>query len=153
MTVTCCPLQTWIPKSLPGMTYPLATMSTVLWEALRYCITLRCVVPMGLVMSWPSRLLFGPALLRANNPLKNVSSEFKLLCKKVEPLHFIQAGLRVVLSTAYSNFANKVPFFSRTFSRLIAKGKRCSVTDTIDLPVATWVRLLIPFIFEQLRLV
>jgi len=51
----------------------------------------------------------------ANNPLKNVSSGFELLCKKAEHLHFIQAALQVVLSTICGNFANKVACFSRIF--------------------------------------
>jgi len=38
-------------------------------------------------------LLFGSAIFHANNPLKNVSSEFALPCKKAAPFHFIQATL------------------------------------------------------------
>jgi len=42
--------------------------------------------------------LFGSAILYANNPLKDVSSEFVLLCKKAAPFHFIQATPQLVLS-------------------------------------------------------
>jgi len=51
--------------------------------------------------------LFGSAILHANNPLKNVSSEFVLLCKKAAPFHFIQAIPRLVSSALIGNFANK----------------------------------------------
>jgi len=72
-------------------------------------------------------LSIGSAMLHANNPLKDVSSEFQLLYMKAEPLHFIQAATRVVFSTIYGNFAYIVASFSCTFSHLIAKGhvKRC----------------------------
>jgi len=48
-----------------------------------------------------------------------------------EPLHFIQAALRVVLSTIYGNFAHILAGFSCIFSRLIAKGhvKRWSMRE------------------------
>jgi len=52
--------------------------------------------------------LFGSAILHANNPLKNVSSEFALLCKKTAPLHFIQATPPHVLFALIGNFANKL---------------------------------------------
>jgi len=51
--------------------------------------------------------LLGSALLHANNPLKNVSSQFVLLCKKAAPLHFIQATPQLVLSALIGNFADK----------------------------------------------
>jgi len=66
-------------------------------------------------------LLFGSAILHANNPLKNVSSEFLLLCKKTTPLHFIQATHQLVLSALIGNFANKVAWFSCIVSHPIAK--------------------------------
>ena len=64
-----------------------------------------------------------PAILHANNPLKNVSSKFVLLCKKAAPLHFIQATPQLVLSALLGNFANKVARFSdsRIVSHPIAK--------------------------------
>ena len=64
-----------------------------------------------------------PAILHANNPLKNVSSEFVLLCKKAAPLHFIQATPQLVLYALLGNFANKVARFSdsRIVSHPIAK--------------------------------
>jgi len=65
--------------------------------------------------------LFGSAILHANNPLKNVSSEFVLVCKKAAPLHFIQATLQLVLSGLIGNFANKVACFSRVVLHPIAK--------------------------------
>jgi len=65
--------------------------------------------------------LFGSAILHANNPLKNVSSEFVLLCKKPAPLHFIQATPQLVLSALIGNFCNTVACFSRIFSHPIAK--------------------------------
>ena len=55
------------------------------------------------------------------NPLKKVSSEFVLLCKKAAPLHFIQATPRLLLSALIGNFANKVACFSHIASHLIAK--------------------------------
>jgi len=102
-------------------------------------ITLRCMVRLGLMMSWPSRFLLSSAIFNANNPLKNVSSEFELLCKKTEP----QAAPRVVLSTIYSSFAYKVACFSPIFSHLIAKGhvKCCSLREQL------------PLIFEQFKLI
>jgi len=52
-----------------------------------------------------------------NNPLKNVSSEFVLLCKRAAPLHFIQATPHLVLSALIGNFANKVAcFYSYSFA-------------------------------------
>ena len=96
-------------------------MPTVLWETLRCCITLHCMVRFGLTMSWPSMFLFGSTILHANNPLKNVSSEFVLLCKKAAPLHFIQATPQLVLSPLIGIFANKVACFSRIVSHPIAK--------------------------------
>ena len=68
--------------------------------------------------------LFGSAILHANNPLKNVSSEFVLLRKKAAPLHFIQAAPRLVLSALIGNFADKVACFSRVVSYPIAKKPR-----------------------------
>jgi len=65
--------------------------------------------------------LFGSAILHANNPLENVSSEFVLFCKKAAPLHFIQATPQLVLSALIGNFANKVACFSRIVSHPIAK--------------------------------
>jgi len=65
--------------------------------------------------------LFGSAIPHANNPLKNVSSEFVLLCKKTAALHFIQATLQLVLSALIGNFANKVACFNRIVSYPIAK--------------------------------
>jgi len=66
--------------------------------------------------------LFGSAILHANNPLKNVSSEFVLLCKKAAPLHFIQATSQLVLYALIGNFANKVACFSHIVSHPTAKG-------------------------------
>jgi len=103
---------------LPGFAYPLATMPTVLWETLGCCITLHCVMRLVLIMSWPSMFLFGSAILHANNPLKNVSSEFVLLSKKAAPLRFIPATLQLVLSALMGNFANKVACFSPAFLNL-----------------------------------
>ena len=65
--------------------------------------------------------LSGSAILRAHNPLKNVSSEFVLLCKKATPLHFIQATPQLVLSALLGNFANKVTCFSQIVSHPIGK--------------------------------
>jgi len=65
--------------------------------------------------------LFGSAILHANNPLKIVSSEFVLVCKKAAPLHFIQAAPQLVLSALTGNFANKVACFSRIVSHPNAK--------------------------------
>ena len=123
----------------------------VLWETLRFCIPLHWVVRLGLIMSWPSMFLFGSAILHANNPLKNVLSEFVLLCKKAAPLHFIQATPQLVLSALIGNFANKDAYFSRIVSHPIAKShvKPWSVREHD----ATWVWLLLPFVFEQLRLI
>jgi len=114
--VTYCAFQNWDPISLPGIAYPLATMATMLWETLCCCITLHCVVRLGLIISLPSMFLFGSGILHANNPLKNVSSEFVLLCKKAAPLHFIQVTPHLVLSALIGNFANKVACFSRIVS-------------------------------------
>ena len=119
--MTCCTFQHWDPISLPGIAYPLATMSTVLWETLRCCITLNCVVRFGLIMSWRNMFQFGSAILHANNPLKNVSSEFVLLCKNAGPFHFIQSTPQLVLFTLIANFANNVAYFSRIVSYPIAK--------------------------------
>jgi len=60
-------------------------------------------------------------MLHANNPLKNVSSEFVLLRKKSAPLRFIQATPQLVLSALIGNFANKVACFSHIVSHSIAK--------------------------------
>ena len=65
LTVTCCTFKNWDPISLPGIAYPLATMLTVLWETLRCCITLYCVVRLGLIMSWPNMFQFGSPILHA----------------------------------------------------------------------------------------
>jgi len=65
--------------------------------------------------------LFASAILHANNPLKNVSSEFVLLSKKAVPFHFIQAAHQLVLSALIGNFANKVACFGRIVSHPIAK--------------------------------
>jgi len=75
--------------------------------------------------------LFGSAMLHTKNPLKNVSSEFVLLCKKVAPLHFIQATPHLVLSALIGNFANKVTCFIPIVSHPIAKShvKRWSVRE------------------------
>jgi len=149
--VTC--LHFKIETLIPGfaLAYPLATMSTVLWQTLRCCITLHCVMRLGLIMSWPSMFLLLSAIFRANNPLKNVSSEFLLFCKKAVPLHFIQAAPQLVLSALIGNFANKVACFSRIVSHPIAQShvKPWSVREHDT----TWVRLLLPFVFEQLRLI
>ena len=142
-------VRTWVrqtcflPRALANLVTPLTTMPTVLWETLCCCITLRCVVHLGLVMSWPSMFRFGSAILHANIPLKNVSSEFVLFCKKAAPLHFIQAAPRVVLSAIIGNFANKFAYFSRIFSHPVAKihvPKRCSMREHD----ATWIRLFLP---------
>ena len=128
-----------IETLLPGFAYPLATMPTVLWDTLRYCITLHCVVRFGLIMSWPSMFVFGSAILHANNPLKNVTSEFVLLCKNTAPFHFIQAIPQLVLSALIVNFANNVACFSRIVLHPIAKShvKPWSVREHDT----TWVRL------------
>ena len=91
-------------------------MPTVLWETLRCCITLHCVVRLGLIMSWPSMFLFRSAIFPAINPLKNVSSEFLVLCKKAAPFHFIDSTPQLVLSALIGNFANNVECFSRIVS-------------------------------------
>ena len=118
-------------------------MPTVLWETLRCCITLHCVVSLALIMSWPSMFLFGSAIPHANNPLKNVSSQFALFCKKAAPLHFIQASPQLMLSTLIGNFANKVAGFRRIVLHPIAKShvKPWSVREH----GTTWVRLFLPF--------
>jgi len=133
---------------LPGVVYPLATMSTVLWQTLRCCITLHCVMRLELIMSWPSMFLFGSAILHANNSLKNVSSEFVLFCKKAVPLHFIQATPQLVLSALIGNFANKVVCFSRIVSHPIAKSH--VKPWTVREHDTTWIRLFLPFVFEEL---
>ena len=96
-------------------------MPTVLWETLRCCIALHCVVRLGLIMSWSSIFLFVSAILHANNPLKNALSEFVLVCQKAAPLHFIQAAPQLVLSALIGNFAKKVACFSRIVLHPIAK--------------------------------
>jgi len=64
---------------------------------------------------------------------------------------FTQATPRVVLSALIGNFAKKVACFSWIFSHPIAKNhiKRCSVREHD----ATWDRLFLPFVSEQLRLI
>jgi len=125
-------------------------MLTVLWETLRCCIIPNRVVRVGLIMSRPSMFLFGLAILHANNPLKNVSSEFVFLCKKAAPLHFILASSQLMLSALIGNFTNKVSCFSHVVSHPIAKShvNPWSVREHDT----TWVRLLLPFVFEQSRL-
>ena len=95
--------------------------------------------------------LFGSAILYANNPIKNVSFEFVLLCKTAAPMHFNQATPRLVLSALIGNFANKVACFSRIVSHPIAK------SQVKPWPVrehgTAWVLLFLPFVFEQLRLI
>jgi len=88
--------------------------------------------------------LFGSAILHANNPLKNVSSEFVLICKKAAPFRFIQPAPQLVLSALIGNFANKVACFGRIASHPIAKShvKPWSVRDDD----ATWVRQFFPFV-------
>ena len=108
--MTCCTFKNWVPSA--WLRIPtIATMPTVLWETLRCFITLHCVVRLRLITSWPSMFLSGSAILHANDPFKNVSSEFVLLCKKAEPLLFIQATPKLVLSALFDNFANKVACF------------------------------------------
>jgi len=65
--------------------------------------------------------LFGSAILHANNLLKNVSSEFVLLCKNAALLHFIQTTRQLVLSALIGNIANKVACFSCIVSHPVAK--------------------------------
>jgi len=146
--VTCCTFQNWDPST--WLRIPTSHNANRAVRNMRCCITLHCVVLLGLIMSWPSMFLFGSATLHTNNPLKNVSSEFVLLCKKVAPLHFIQATPHLVLSALIGNFANKVTCFMRIVSHPIAKShvKPWSVREHD----ATWVRLFLPFDFEQLRL-
>jgi len=140
---------------------PTSRNATALWETC-CCVTLRCVVRLRLIVSWPSKFLFGSALLHANKPLKNVPSEFEFPCKITEPLDFTQSASRVVSSTVYGNIINKIACFSRIF-HLIAKGhvKNCSMRDhdrytsrylSLTTWVATWVWLFLLFIFEQLKL-
>ena len=76
--------------------------------------------------------LFGSAILHANDPLKNVSSEFVLLCKKAAIFHFIQVTPQLELSALIGNFANKFACFSRIVSHPIAKShvKPWSVRET-----------------------
>jgi len=95
--------------------------------------------------------LFGSAIPHSNNPLRNVSSEFVLLCKKAAPFHFIQATPQLVLSALIGNFANKVACFSYIVSHPVAKShvKPWSVREHDT----TWVRLFLPFVFEKLRLI
>jgi len=89
--------------------------------------------------------LFGSALLHANNPLRNVSSEFVLLCKKGARLLFIQAIPQLVLSALTGNFADKFAGFSRIVSHPIAKShvKPWLVREHDT----TRVRLFLPFVF------
>jgi len=93
----------------------------------------------------------GSTKLHANNPLKNISSEFVLLSKKAAALHFIQVTPQLVLSALIGNFANKVACFSRIVSHPIAK------SQVKPWPVrehgTAWVLLFLPFVFEQLRLI
>jgi len=147
----CLAVHFKIESLLPDFAFPLATMPTVLWETLRCCIKLHCVVHFGLIMSWRSIFLFGLAILHANNPLKNISSDFVLLCKKAAPLHFIRATPRLVLSALTGNVANKVACFNRIVSHPVAKShvKPWSVREHDT----TWVRLFLPFVFEQLRVI
>jgi len=93
--------------------------------------------------------LFGSAILHAKNPLKNVSSEFIILCKKSAPFHFIQAKPELVL--LIGNFADKVACFRRIVSHPIAKShvKPWSVREH-DTARA---QLFHPSVFEQLRLI
>ena len=63
LTVTCCTFKNLDPISLPGIAYPLATMLTLLWVTLRCCMTLYCVVRLGLIMSWPNMFQFGSPIL------------------------------------------------------------------------------------------
>jgi len=65
--------------------------------------------------------LFGLVILYATNPLKNVSSEFVLPCKKAAPFHFIQGTPQLVLPALIGNFANKVACFRNIVSHPIAK--------------------------------
>jgi len=148
--VTCYRLHFKIEALLPGFAYPLVTMPTVLWETLRCCITLQCVVRLGLTMSWPSMFLFFRQYF-ANNPFNNVSPEFVLLCNKAASLRFFQATPQLVLSALTGNFANKVACFGRTVSHRVAKShvKPRSVREHDT----TWVRQFLPFVFEQLRLI
>ena len=139
-----------IESLLPGFAYPLATMPTVLWETLRRCITLHCVVRFGLIMSWPGMFLFGSAI-HANNPLKDVLFEFVLVCKKAAPFHFIQAAPQLVLSALIGNFTNIVTCCSRIVLHPIGKSrvKPWSVREHDTARVL----LFLPFVFEQLRLI
>ena len=132
------------------MAYPQATMPTVLWETLRCCITLHWVVRLGLIMSWPSIFLFGSAILHANNPLRNVSSEFVLLCKEAAPFYSIQATPRLVLSALIGSFTNKVACFRRMVSHPVAKShvKSWSVREHDT----TWARLFLPFYFRTVEI-
>jgi len=127
------------------------TMPTVLWETALLNNQLRGAVGVDHVMARYCMLLFGSSILHANIPLKNDSSEFVLLCKKAASLQFIQATSQLVLSASIGNCANKVACFSHIISHPIAKShvKPWSVREHY----ATWVRLFLPFVFEQLRLI
>ena len=149
LTVTGCTLQNWVTSTwlrIPTSHNPNRAVRNI---ALLHNTPLRGAL--GLIMSRPSMFLFGSAILHANNPLKNVSTEFVLLCKKAQPLHFIQSAPQLVLSAVIGNFANKVACFSRIVSHPIAKSriKPWSVRE-YD---ATRVRLFLPFVFKQLRLI
>jgi len=89
-----------------------------------------CIGPRAEVLRWALHLL-GPAL--------------------AAPFNFIQATPQLVLSALIGNFANKVACFGRIVSHPIAKShvKPWSVREHD----ATWVRLFLPFVFEQLRLI
>ena len=150
--MTCCTFQNWDPISLPGIAYQLATLPRAVSNiALLHNTPLCGALGVDHVLIKYCMFLFGSAILHANSPLKNVWSEFVLLCKKAAPFHFIQARSRLVLSALIGNFANKVACFSRIASHPIAKShvKPWSAREHD----ATWVRLFFPFVFEQLRLI
>ena len=52
--------------------------------------------------------LSGSAILHANDPLKNVSSELVLFCKKAASLDFLQATPQLVLSALIGNLLTKL---------------------------------------------
>jgi len=73
---------------------------------------------------------------------------------KAAPFHFIQAVPQLVLSALIDNFANKVACFSRIVShRIVSIAKSHIKPWSVREHDTTLVRLFLPFVFEQLRLI
>jgi len=147
--VTCCTFQNWVTSAwlrIPTSHNPNRAVRNI---ALLHNTPLRGALRVDHVLTKYVSSWLGNNSCKKSS--QNVSAEFVLLCKKAAPLDFTQATPQLVLSALIGNFANKVACFTRIVSHPIAKShvKPWSVREHDN----TWIRLFLPFVFKQLRLI